>query len=324
MTYKAGGLIQASDFNQLVGPSTTASKGSYVNSLWGTGNGRYGYGQTPISNLDVDATVQNEDWDSLITKLEKIAYHQNTTISTVTKPNADDKITYLSGIGTNLKSVYAVPNNARANGSTVLVPDPAVATTATWSGAATFTHTVTFESGDKARYFFNAGGQILISFYHPSGTGINALWNSLATACGTVVFSGMSGTATATIASTSYTGTTRTGGSGTATVATGTGYYDLLEKKTQIFKKTAVGTPAGYLQSYISVSINSNGTQGVNSDAGSTITITTVWDAIPNTLFAAAGSKTNISVRYPAASASGISNTWGTVKVTGTVVTVNN
>jgi hypothetical protein len=71
--------------------------------------------------------------------------------------------------------------------------------------SAYFVHTVTFQSGDAARNFFNAGGQLAINFSHPTGTGINSLWNMLAVACGTIVISSNS-SGTVRVAGTNYNG----------------------------------------------------------------------------------------------------------------------
>ncbi len=93
--------------------------------------------------------------------------------------------------------------------------------TATTSGASwtiTFTNTVTFASADAARYFFNAGGRIKIDVSKTStGNTGDPEWNDLAnTLCGDIFITG--GTATQTIAGSSYTGTTKVGGTGTPMV----------------------------------------------------------------------------------------------------------
>jgi hypothetical protein len=218
----------------------------------------------------------------------------------------------------NLTNIYTNRLNASAQAGTYT---NTVTNATTWSSAITFTHTLTFVSANAARYFFNAGGQIALTFSHPGGTAINNLWNTLATACGTVVISAPS-TGTATIAGTSYNGVTKIGGSGTTTtLSTNTGYYALTTTNVEIFKQlSASTTPSGYTNSFISASIRSNGTVGSNGDRGSIITITVVFDEVPNgspTYIAAANTSSTVTVRPP--STSYLANTWGTVTLTGSV-----
>ena len=219
----------------------------------------------------------------------------------------------------NLNTIYTNRNNAAAQGSTTT--DTRQYTTS-WKNALTFTHTITFESGDKARYFFNAGGQIALSFSHPAGTDMNNLWNQLATACGTITLSAVN-SGTQTIAGTVFNGITRIGGSGTpATLATNTGYYALTTTDQSVFKMLATTGPSGYLSSFIDVKIKTNGAQGSYGSTGSIITITTVWDEVPNGTTTAKGlsgpnSTVTCVVRSP--SSSYLSPSWGNFTVTSAV-----
>jgi hypothetical protein len=94
----------------------------------------------------------------------------------------------------------------------------------------TFTNTVTFASANAARYFFNAGGLVKIQVSKTStGNTGDPQWNTLAnTLCGAIWISGRVNGAAQTIAGTSYTGTTKIGGSGSpTTLATSPGWYQL-------------------------------------------------------------------------------------------------
>ena len=108
------------------------------------------------------------------------------------------------------------------------------------------------------------------------------------------------------------------GGSGSPnTLATGTGYYDLLTTDTILFKQFATGlTPSGYVNSYIQVAAKTNGAQGSNGDKGSIITITTTFDEVPDNLTVDGTTSVNCVIRPP--SATNITNTWGTISVTTT------
>ena len=319
MTYAQYGLIQASDYNAFTGPSSTvATSANQLNTVYGVGNGNSGYGQTVLPTVTLGQLVSYTNWRDLINVYTSIGNHQSTAITAVTVPSQGALIQVLSSISTNLTSIYTNRLNASGQAATY---SNTVTNATTWSSAITFTHTVTFSSADAARYFFNAGGQLALTFSHPAGTAINNLWNSLATACGTVVISSpISGSIT--VAGTSYNGITKIGGSGTTSVlSTNTGYYGLTTTAVEVFKQLSSGsTPAGYSNSFISVSARSNGTQGSNGDKGTIITITVTFDEVPNgspTQIAAANTSSTVTVRPPATSY--LTNTWGTVSVTGSV-----
>ena len=313
MSYAQYGLIEATDFNNLVGGNPVTSSGR-LNTVWATGGTNAGYGQTAVANVVVGSTVTASNWASLVNSTANSASHQGTSITSVTAPSAGGTVTFLSAIPTNLTTIYNSRLNAAAQGSTT--SNTATRAT-TWSSAITFTHTATFANGDAARYFFNAGGQLAITCAHPSGTGINLLLNNLASNVGTVVLSSPTSGAV-TIAGTSYNGITKVGGGGNApTISTNTGYYALTTSNVTAFTQTASTGPSGYLSTFIRVIVQSNGTQGSNGDAGSVITIYTIWDEVPDGLTAAANSATTLTVRPPAVT--NISNTWGAVTLSGTV-----
>jgi hypothetical protein len=313
MSYAQYGLIEATDFNNLVGGNPVTSSGK-LNTVWATGGTNAGYGQTAVANVAVGSTVTASNWASLVNSTANSASHQGTSITSVTAPSAGGTVTFLSAIPTNLTTIYNSRLNAAAQGSTT--SNTATRAT-TWSSAITFTHTATFANGDAARYFFNAGGQLAITCSHPGGTGINLLLNNLASNVGTVVLSSPTSGAV-TIAGTSYNGITKVGGGGNApTVSTNTGYYALTTSNVTAFTQTASTGPSGYLSTFIRVIVKSNGTQGSNGDTGSVITIYTIWDEVPDGLTAAANSATTLTVRPPAVT--NIANTWGAVTLSGTV-----
>jgi hypothetical protein len=314
MSYAQYGTVQATDFNTLAGGNPTTTSGT-LNAVWATGGGTAGYGQTALANVSVGNTVAAVgQWATLVANTASAASHQGTTITSVATPTAGGTITYLSAIPTNLTTIYNSRLNAASQGSTTA---NTATYASTWSSAITFTHTVTFASGDAARYFFNAGGQLKITCSHPTGTGINLLLNNLASNVGTVVMSAPA-SGSVTIAGTSYNGITKIGGGGNApTISSGSGYYAMTTANATAFTQTASTGPAGYLGTNIAILIKSNGTQGTNSDRGSVITISTVWDEIPNGLVASTGSATTVTVQAP--ETTNIANTWGSISVAGSV-----
>ena len=326
MAYEQGSLISATDYNNFIGDTTT-SVANKLNTMWGTGNGRSGIGQTALPQVAADSIVSYSSWNNLITAIYTLASHQGTVIAPITIAE-DETITteYLPGSTVNdaftynLETLYAARNDCAAQGASI-------ATTSTrrttWNTHAYFIHTVTFQSGDAARNFFNAGGQLAINFSHPSGTGINNLWNLLAAACGTILISSPS-SGTVRIAGTNYSGVTKVGGSGSPQIlTTNNGYYALNTTYKEIFKQKAVNGNYKYLNSFISVNIKSNGSQGSNGDLGSVITIITKFDELPDglTIFgytsavASAGTAVTVSARPPGTTY--VQNTWGTPLIQG-------
>jgi len=271
MTYSSGGLIEATDYNGFV--STTA--GANINDIWATGSSDKGYGQTAVSTVAAAGTVSATQWASLVNTLSSLGSQTNTTITARSAPTAGTTIAILAALNTDLTSVTTNRNNAVAQGTQYTGWTGTNSKTAATSGATwtiTFTNTVTFADSNSARYFFNGGG--LISLL-PSKTSTGATgdppWNAMATAAGTIVFSGAA--ASKTIAAVAYTGTTKIGGSGiNTTLSTATGYYALTAgaAATIIFKQFSATAP--YTSNFIQHSVALN--------AGANIlTFTTLWSA---------------------------------------------
>lgn len=314
MTYAQFGTIQAADFNTLVGgnPTTTANT---LNATWATGGGAAGYGQTAVSNVAAgNSVLASTQWSSLVANTASAASHQGSSITSVSVPASGGVISFNSAIPTNLTTIYTNRLNAATQGAT---SSNTATYGASWSSALTFTHTATFANGDAARYFFNSGGQIKMTVSHPNGTGINLLFNNLASNVGTVVMSAPT-SGTVSIAGTSYSGITKIGGGGNApTVDSTKGYYGLTTANATVFTQTASTGPSGYLSTYIRFIVKSNGTQGSNSDAGSVITVYTIWDEVPDGLVVSTGSATTMTLTAP--ETTNLANSWGSVTLTGTV-----
>ena len=268
MTYSTGGLIQATDYKGFV--STTS--GANVNGIWGTGTSDAGYGQTALGTVSAAGTVTATQWASLVNTISSMASHQGTTITSRSAPTAGQTISILAALNTDLTNLTTNRGNAVANGSQVVSWSGTSYKAGTTTGAGssiTFTHTITWASADAARYFFNAGGRIKWET-NKSSTGNlgDAEWNDLATTLvGDIYITG--GTATQTIASVAYTGTTKSGGTGTPNIlATTTGWYDLSTGDTQLYKQFADTAP--YTSNYILLAAKTAG-------SGTQLVLTTTW-----------------------------------------------
>jgi len=330
MTYSSGGLIQATDYNGFV--STTS--GANLNDIYGTGATDKGYGQTPLSTVSASSTITATQWASLVNTISTVASHQGTTITSRTAPTAGNTITVLAAMNTDLTNLTTNRGNASATGSQYTTWSGSSAkTSATGSGTSawtiTFTHTITWASADAARWFFNAGGRIKWET-NKSSTGnlADAEWNDLATTLvGDIFITGRVNGAAQTIAGTSYTGTTKSGGTGTPnTLATTTGWYNLSTSDTLIYRQYADTAP--YTGQYIAINAKtaSSGTQLVltttwvdpgGSGAGSSDVISGGTDTASP--FSSFGTAPATVVTYFPPSATYLTASWGTPTIAASV-----
>jgi hypothetical protein len=320
MTYSAGGLIQATDYNGFA--STTVS--GNVNAIWGTGAGNYGYGQsTTLSTVSAAGTVTATQWADLVNRISSIGSHTGVSITSRTAPVAGNTIAILSNLSTDLSNLYTSRANAASSGSTIT---PA---TGTWWQASntpnsawtiTTTHTIAFANANAARYFFNSGGLIKWAVAKTStGTEADTEWNDLAGTLSGVIY--LSGANTAhTINGTAYTGTTKSGGTGTpTTLSTTVGFYNLTTVATTLYDQYADSSP------YTSDHIRLNATVDSNSSPA-TLTFTTAWinasSATPGSTEiitgGVAGTGPTTVVNYIAPETTYIANTWGAITISAT------
>lgn len=329
MTYVSGGLIQATDYNGFVNDSA-----NNINAVWGTGSGDRGWGQTSISNVAVGATVTATQWATLVANLATSGQQTNSTLTSRTQPVAGNVIAILANVATDINTVTNNRGNAAAIGTEVgTFSGTTSKTTATGSGTSawtiTFTHTITFPSANQARFFWNAGGIVRIKYGKSStGTDHDPDWNTFAGLCGSINITGRVNGAAQTIAGTSYTGTTRIGGTGgtQTTLTTTTGWYNLTTSPTTIFqlnnatapytpefiRTTATATSATVLTLVTTWSDDGSSGAGVSSNiSGGTATTspsTTITGTAPTTL-----------VTYLPPSTSFLTNSWGTPTIAASV-----
>lgn len=322
MTYSAGSLIEATDYN---GFASTTTNGN-VNAIWGTGSGNYGYGQsTTLSTVSAGGTVTATQWADLVNRISSIGSHTGVTITSRTAPVAGNTIAILNNVSTDLTNLYTSRANAVSSGSTI---SPA---TGTWWQATntpnaawtiTTTHTVTFANAAAARYFFNSGGLIKWDVAKTStGTEADTEWNDLAeTLSGTIYLSGAN--TAHTINGTAYTGTTKSGGTGTpTTLNTTVGFYNLTTVASTLYDQFADSSP--YTSDHIRIQAT------VNDNTNPTVlTMTTAWinasSATPGSTEiitgGIAGTGPTTVVNYVAPETTYIANTWGAITISAATV----
>ena len=321
MTYSSGSLIQATDYNGFV--STTA--GANLNDIWSTGSGDKGWGQTALGTVTTGtSTVTATQWAGLVNNLSSSGSQTNTTITARSAPTAGQTIGILAALGTDLTNVTTNRGNAVAVGAQYTGwtgTNSKTSATGTGAWTITITNTVTFPSAAQARYFWNAGGLVKITC---SKTATGAVgdppWNALATAVGDIYISGRVNGAAQTIAATSYTGTTKVGGSGSpTTLATTTGWYSLTPGAAATIVMKQFSPTAPYTSDYIQHTIAAN--------AGSTtLTIVTTWVGVDGDAISGGTAPTGVTpgtapctiVSYFPPSTTYLTNTWGTPAVAAT------
>jgi len=302
MTYRSNSLIDAVDFNSLA---------AEFNGVYGEGYGSYGYGQSSIiSNVSEGNSVTASNWSSLQSAVNLVSRHQATQQTGSLFAFTGSTINYSSSLLNNLQNIGLYRLNSGNVGS---VSTNSTTNTIDWRRQLIFGHIINFVSGDSARYFFNSGGQIFLRYQHtvPSGSGrrtnqeIQLICNSLGNVCISSPLSGQIG-----IQNIIYNGVSSTGGE-SPVLKKDFGYYGLTTSSTVIASKEE-------RRATISVSAKTNGTQQINGDNGSVITIdTTITNQTTETV--TGNTTASCSIRFP--STQYLGNTWGAITVNTTSIT---
>jgi hypothetical protein len=164
MSYATGDTIQATDYNtSLLAASGPTNYG--INYIMGTGASGYGLGQTTLSTVGVSDAITAAQWNSLFSAMSNIANHTNDTLTSTTLKAVGDTIAVKTALQSDLNTLAASVNNGCPN-ATALTTNSAVATvtsgSARWQGSHTVEISVTFASANNMRYFFNAGGKLIV------------------------------------------------------------------------------------------------------------------------------------------------------------------
>jgi hypothetical protein len=270
MSYASGGLIAASDYNGFVGtsPSSTANQ---INTIWAVGNGQYGYGQTALSPVSQSGLVTATQWATAVNTLNSIYNHQTGSGTGISAPTSGSLAKYLSTFSSSINTAYSSHLTAYTQGSTTtgtVYSPTATATNGATYNATVATRTVTFSSGDAARYFFNAGGQVNLVVTGVANNDSTARSTDAVTTIATY-FGGMSAFKATSNGQRTGTGGTLAGGGYTS------GYYSLTTSPQTIAQITS--TSSTYTSDVFTLAVKSNGAQGSNADKGSVLTFTLAY-----------------------------------------------
>jgi hypothetical protein len=301
MAYSQGGLIEATDYNNLINGS------NQLNTVWAVGNGDAGYGQTAITTVAATNTVTAAQWATLINSLNSVRNHQSGVGSGITAVTAGQTINHLSTLQTQVNTAYTNRGLFAAQGSTTTgTTDTTSPSAGATSAFSYFRDTnVTFSSANAARYFFNAGGQI--NFVCSATSSVansrsDTLRNMINEVGGLGAFR-------------NTTNTGRTGGGGSIVVNnTSFGYRNLTTSAQTIVDNNVAGT---YSAHDVKLQLFSNGIDTTNGSNGASVVFrllatASADDANGGTL------GINLSVRadivFP--STTHLTNVWGTPTIT--------
>lgn len=167
MAYVAGDTILDDEYNAFV--SNTGSPYGY-NHFAGTGSGVYGLGQSTISTVAAGNTITAAQWNSLFTGMDNIANHVNIALTSTAAVATGNTIAIKSALTTDLANLAAQvaagsPSATALTNSASKTAD----TTSSWTTTQTVTTTWTAASADALRWFFNAGGKIVIDWSRTTG-----------------------------------------------------------------------------------------------------------------------------------------------------------
>ena len=310
MAYATGQTITATDYNGLA-QTTVAGNVAYV---LGVGSGQWGYGQTTTGITAVASTtnITATQWTGLIYLINRGLAHQS---------GAAAQLASGSNIGITAGTTIAAFANVASAATTIntnkaLWTAQGATTTGTqfWTNITvgtnavssnSFTRTVTFSSGDAARYFFNAGGQINWAF---NVTNIGAA---------TTRSSDMINLFRTTLVSGNVGGTTCKGLTGTGNTAvvnaTTIGYWTANTTPYQLANVQSTAT--SYTTDYANVRLSmSTPNVSGNSDNGSVVTLHFGVFSAPRTLNFNANLSIAIGTRIDIVSPEStyLNNTWGT------------
>lgn len=260
MAYSSGGLIEATDYNNFLNGS------NQLNTVWSTGSGATGYGQTALDTVSAGGIVTATQWASLINTLNNTRNHQVGSGSGITAVSAGARVDYLSSLQTSIDSAYTDRALYASQGSTTTGTTKNFTATTGQGGNLPETTLggvyprVTWASADSMRYFFNAGGAIsyvMISCTSNNGTArSNDVADIVQNKLGTVTL--LNATAA------------KTGSGGTVNTNLSSSGVRSLNNTWAIWHQIT-STNATYSGNNIKFYLRSEGTTGANGDVGAWI-----------------------------------------------------
>ena len=226
MAYSAGDTILDDEYNNFV---NSGSSPYGINYIIGTGTGNVGLGQTEIATTSAGTTISAAQWNSLFTAMNNLANHTNDSITSTSARTAGDPVAAIAALTSDLNTLQTSVQGGCANATAVAEggEDLSLVASAVFDTSHIVEASFTFDGGDEARWFFNAGGKLRVKITNAAtnSTGIDTSYNALISALGNFDMG-------ATTSARSGTGETLT------TDGSALGYYDLTTGYQTLIKLT--------------------------------------------------------------------------------------
>lgn len=302
MSYTINNDIEAQHYNLFVygaatgtPPNLSSTTAKFLWRYWGPGYGQYGVNQldsdlpglptqpagsigsiTEVRGASAGDSAQDDitsvQWTGLFSAINRLRYHQsggagNVSLTSTTIPNVGNSIKIVTGIQaaiddchTNTGKSYATTTLPIGTHNGFALSRASEATNYT----ATMTRTITWPSGDDARWFFNAGGKVQINLQTASISGLRS--DSIGRCIRAL------GTFVVKYDDTEYTGSQNDPGANNT--ALNKGYWELGSTYRQVAKYTeGSGSGSSYVGTYAVLRVKLDSvTPGVNGDNGDQLT----------------------------------------------------
>lgn len=225
---------------------------SKISNVLGTGTNDYGYGQPVLSSqVSLGAKISSNQWSNLRTDILKARQHQTGLNETLTTPTTSttikdsDRQAYLDMAVLCETNRTVVPPTSQATRI-------ALATGTylnSWKTSLSHVVTITFDSAEAMRFYFNTGGFFDITASRTGGSTNtkNTSWSTMLTNIGTLRFN--------------RSNTTRIDLSNNTTIISAVGYTGLTTTNQKLYTKYTENATYNPNEYNISVRTNSTNTQ---------------------------------------------------------------
>lgn len=252
MSYNRGGLIQATDFNQVA----TLIKSVYGDTNSGStapGQRDFGYGATnTIPQKNIGDLITAADWTTVLGAITACGTHQGVSVSPIPSSVTTGQLiqayneyltvkTLKDVVGTLVANRYSV-----ATGQLATQTFTAQSSTGSWTTGRRYTFVIEFGTYNNARYFFNAGGSITIAGSYvktPSPIPADTAWTDILTAMGTVKLEANNSSSVS------------------SGQQTNLGYYDLSAVATTTYRRSLSPVYGPYSNNFVQISATASGSQ---------------------------------------------------------------
>lgn len=180
--------IDDNDYNQLR---------NKIANVFGNGYTNRGYGQKLNSSRAIEGSlIRSDQWNAVADDLANTVIHQTGSFPTLPVFDNSRSINLTDLNNLNLLADTLDSNRFSVGAGRNIITTVARRTnTQPWAIRAQTLLTITFETSNDARYFFNSGGKIRFSSSRSGGTNTpqNSAWSVLLNSVGTLDFTGQSG-----------------------------------------------------------------------------------------------------------------------------------